>query len=405
MSAVGQEGPIVEKLSAPASMQLAAWRARARFLPILAIVLCLFRLRVRIFTTALPLNDFLFYWTGAKLFLSHADPYSMSAMTALERSLGWHHEPVALLYPPWVLPLVAGLGIFPFHSIHVAWRLVCLVLEAASVVTLWRYFGGSLRSAWIALAVLATYLPAGSAEQMGQITPLILAGLTLFLVLLRRNAWCLAGMMMVLLGLKPHLLYLVIAAVVLWAIQERRWTLLAGAAGAFGASAAAAIAVNPHALGYFQSAHPALDISCGVGGVLRELFGIQHAWLQFVPTIAGAVWLAAHWQRNRRAWRWDEQMPMVLLVSLCTAPYSWAHDFVLALPAILALAVRLYRTGSDWVLASTMYLVAQLIIFAYLQDAPKPWQSLACMLWLAVYATGDWRPRSAVSIGPLEQPA
>jgi hypothetical protein len=402
----GAEEDLTNGTSAPALRREAAQRQWLRYLPALAVALMLFRFRVRIFIAPLPLNDFLFYWTGAKLFLAHADPYSMTAMTVMERSLGWTHEPVALLYPPWVLPLIAGFGMFPFHAVHAGWRLICMVIEAASVLALWRYFGGSRRSAWIALAVLATFLPAASAEQMAQLTPLILGGFTVFLLLLKRNAFATAGITLLLLSLKPHLMYLVVAAVILWAIQERRWALLAGAAGAFAAVTAAALSINPLALGYFQSAHPALDISCGVGGVLREVFGMEHRWLQFLPTGAGAVWLAIHWRRHRHAWQWEEQVPLLLLVSLVMAPYSWAHDFVLALPALIALAVKLYDSGSDWTVAAALYGAAQIIIFAYLQDAPKPWQSLACALWLVVYLVA--LPTAAdteATVELLEQPA
>jgi hypothetical protein len=97
---------------------------------------------------------------------------------------------------------------------------------------------------------------------------------------------------------------------------------------------------------------------------------------------------------------------LLLLVSLVMAPYSWAHDFVLALPALIALAVKLYDSGSDWTVAAALYGAAQIIIFAYLQDAPKPWQSLACALWLVVYLVAlPTAPGAEATVELLEQPA
>ena len=49
------------------------------------------------------------------------------------------------------------------------------------------YFGGEKRQRWIGVLVLLTFLPAASAEHYGQVTPLILGGLTIFLLALRRQ--------------------------------------------------------------------------------------------------------------------------------------------------------------------------------------------------------------------------
>jgi hypothetical protein len=369
-----------------ASRSAAAWRLWLRYLPAIAIALTLFRFRVRIFITPLPLNDFMIYWAGAKLLLARADPYSVAAITGIERSLGWTHGPHLLLNPPWSFPMFVWLGLFPFGVIHAACRLLAVGVEGVSVVLLWRYFGGDRKFSWIALVVLATFLPAGSAEQMGQITIPMLAGVTAFLFLMRRRMYFFAGAALLVAGAKPHLLLLLLIAILLWCVQERLWSLLAGAAIAYAVSAVAVIDFDPRVLGYLHSsAQSAIETQCGVGGVLRELFGMQHGWLQFVPTLAGAAWLFRHWQRHRLSWRWEDQAPLLILVSLSTAPYSWAHDFVLALPALIGLAVKLYDSASDWTVAAALYVAAQLVIFAYLQDAPKPWQSLACALWLVVY--------------------
>jgi len=162
--------------------------------------------------------------------------------------------------------------------------------------------------------------------------------------------------------------------------------MLAGAALAVGVSAAAVAGFNPLVLTYLHGAsQPAIETMCGPGGVLREIFGMQYGWLQFVPTAAGMAWLPIHWRRHRRNWDWMEQTPLLIMASLALAPYNWAHDFVLALPAVIAVAVRVYHRPSEWLSTAALYLGVQLIIFAYLQDVPKPMQSLGCTLWLAFY--------------------
>ena len=383
--------------SAPPAAPQPVAMSRWRLLPAVLFCLDLLRLRVLLLLAPLPINDFLVYWASGRLFLTGANPYSVPAIFAIERSIGWPFtHPMSLLYPPWSFPFVALFGVFSFHTAQYAWLAVSLVLEAISAVALWRYFGGEKSKQWIALVLFATFLPIGSAEQMGQITPLILAGLTAFLFLLRRQRYLLAGACLLTLGLKPHLIYLVLLALLLWTIQTRRWSLALSAIFFYASSTIAAIAFNRNVLDCFHgTVHDAVDISCGVGGALRSIFGMQHTWLQFLPTAIGTAWFAHYWIRNRRGWTWEEHLPLLLLVSLGTSPHSWAHDYILALPSFVALTVAISRTRTDWLVASGLYLVVQYII-ADVAGLPSneagllsaEWMATASLLWLVLYLIG-----------------
>jgi hypothetical protein len=361
-----------------------------RLLPAILICLDLLRHRVVLLFTPLPVYDFMTYWASGRLFLAGSNPYSITAMYAVERSIGWSYvQPLVMLNPPWALPIVALLGLLPFHTAHLVWLAVSLILEAVSAIALWRYFGGEKKMQWIALVLFVTFLPLGSAEHMGQITPLILAGLTAFLFLLRRQRYVLAGVCLLTLGLKPHLLYLVLLALLLWTIQTKRWALASSAIFTYGSATLAAILFNRNVLGYFHgTVQAAVDTSCGVGGTLRSIFGMQHTWLQFLPTAIGTAWFASYWIRNRRGWTWEEHLPLVLLVSLSTAPYSWAHDYILAFPSFIALTVAISRTRTDWLIASALLLVVQIEIYSLIDPTSKAWLATASLLWLVLYKIG-----------------
>jgi hypothetical protein len=290
-----------------------------------------------------------------------------------------------MLNPPWTLPFAALLGFLPFQIAHYAWLVVSLSLEAVSSIALWRYFGGEKRYQWIALALLATFLPAGTAEHMGQITPLILVGLTAFLFSLRYHRYWLAGACLLVLGLKPNLLYLVILAIILWTIRSRKWSLILSAVFVYAIAVSVAIIFDHNVLGYFHgTVHAAVDTSCGVGGVLRSIFGVQQVWLQFLPTPIGVAWFALYWKHHCRQWQWEEHLPLVLLVSIGTSPYFWAHDFILAIPAFIALAVMVARNGNDWLNTSELYLSVQLVIL-WIGSFSKPWMATASLLWIVLY--------------------
>ena len=275
---------VISRNSAAAAR--AGWRAA-----LLPLVMCapFVGRRLMLLLTPQPLNDFMIYWSAGRLFVTGKNPYSVSAMGAIERGLGWgYKETLVLLYPPWALPFVAPLGLMPFAVAHSVWLLLSIVIECVCALALWSYFGGQRKLRWVALLIVATLLPAGTAEHMGQITPLILAGVTGFLLALRRERYALAGVCLLLFGLKPHLLYLVLLAIVLWSVEQRKWMVPIAAAVAAAFAALVAVSVNREVLGYFHGGmNAALDYSCGVGGALRALFGVQHVWLQFVPCVVG----------------------------------------------------------------------------------------------------------------------
>jgi len=355
---------------------------------LLPLVMCLpfFVRRVNLLRTPLPLHDFVTYWAAGKLFLAGQNPYSATGMLAIERMLGWpYRETLVMLNPPWALWLVAPLALLPFHTAHVLWLAVSLALEAVCALALWRYFGGEPSQRWIALVVLATYLPAASAEHMGQITPVILCGLTGFLLAVNRERYALAGVCLLLCGLKPNLVYLVLLAVLLWAVEQRHWKVLAAAALAAAATTLAAIGFNRGVMGYFHdTVNAAVQTPCGVGGALRAIFGVQHVWLQFVPCVVGVAWFAGYWLRHHRAWQWQERLPLLLLVSIGSAPYFWSHDFLVAIPAVIWLAIQVAR-ARIWVMAGAAYLLVQVVIMSADNGNSKVWMALASLLWIALY--------------------
>jgi hypothetical protein len=390
------------------SAAAAAQSDRKRVLPMDAIVasaLCIPLLieRAVLLASPMPMQDFMTYWSAGRLFLTGGNPYSMSATVAIDRSLGWAHEQqFVMLNPPWSLPFVAPLALMPFHVAHVLCLAISVLLEAVCSLVLWRYFGGSRRLQWIAIVVLATFLPAAAAEHYGQITPLILAGITGFFMALRSGRYRIAGACLLLFALKPHLLYLVLLAILLWSVQQRRWSIpIVGALAAAGA-ALASIAYNPNTLGFFHGTfQAALDTDCGAGGFLRTLFGRQHVWLQSLPSLLGLLWFGWYWLRHRRAWVWEQRLPLLLLVSIVTSPYFWWHDFTIGLPAIVALAVHLSRTGR-WAVAALFYLLLQMFIGSYGVSSKA---SAASLLWIVLYGlVRTLRARSPQGSAPESVP-
>lgn len=325
--------------------------------------------------------DFVTYWSAARLFLAHRSPYDPHLVLPVQQAVGWPFaQPVVMFCPMWTLPVVAACGLLPFATAQLLWLIVSIVLDGISAIALWRYFGGAWSRAWIALLVVLTFYPLNASERVGQITPLMLLALTAMLWLLRKRQWFLAGICTIGFGAKPHLLWLVLLALVAWCIQQRRWRLLTGAAGMLALFTAAAVAWDPAAGRYFQDIYGvAISTNCGIGAVLRMIFGEQKTWLQYVPCACGAAWFGWYWMRHRATWSWTQDLPLLLLVSIASSPYCWYRDYILALPTFIFLAAR-----GAW--RSPRVMVLWLLVQALVVAAPnEPEKALASVLWIAFW--------------------
>jgi hypothetical protein len=333
----------------------------------------------------LPYYDFHTYWFAGSLFLSGGHPYSSDAMLAMERL---HDQaitsPQVMVCPPWILPFLAVIATPSFRVAQIGWFIASLILNCGSSLGLWIYFGGAKRQAWIALFVAFAFIPMGGAEFMGQITPAILACITAFLLLNKAKWHFAAGVSMLGFGLKPHLLYLVLLGILLWALQRRVWSLLLGAICSYVSAALFAVIYNPFSLEYLHhSVGKALTVPCGLGWVLRSFFGLQHTWIPFLPSFFGLLWFVFYWARHRSTWDWPTHLPLLLIVSIASAPYYWYHDFILILPALIALAVAgAYRF--TWV--SAAFLGVQAVIVSADMLSPA-WMGVASLLWIPFYLT------------------
>jgi hypothetical protein len=342
----------------------------------------LLALRASMLFTPLALYDFIFYWASGHLFLTRGHPYSEAAMRVIVLSYGGNPAwPVMTFCPPWGMPMAGVMAILPFHLAQRIWFAISLALDCFSTLGLWIYFGGEKRKAWIAFLIAATFIPMGGAEYVCQITPLMLASLTILLLLLKSGRNFAAGLVLLGFGFKPHLLFLVLLAILFWIVKTRAWTMLAGAALSYGAAIATAQFCNPNSLDYLHNTvGTALNVSCGLGGALRSVFGTQHVWLQFLPCFLGVAWFLYYWVRNEKRWNWQIHLPLLLVVSVSTSPYCWNHDFILVIPALIAVAVRgAFRS----IAVAVAYLVVQAITFAL--GLPAVWASAAGILWMVFY--------------------
>jgi hypothetical protein len=332
----------------------------------LVILVALWRLAPAVLSVnRFPVDDFVEYWAAGRLNLTGGDPYSLEELAPLQRTVGLGDEATIRMWnPPWTFALVMPFALFSYPVGRLLWLLLNLSLLVAAVTYIWWYYDGPPKRRWVALLVLVTYMPALFVLRMGQIAPLMLAGLLGFLHFEERRRWFLAGAFAALVAIKPHLIYLFWIALLLWIIDRRVWKVPLGTLAALGSGIVVAWLANHEAVNQYLAAAaeylPWDWATPTIGGGLRYAFGYQHVWLLWLAPLAGGLWFLWYWRRQRLAWTWGQQLPLLLVVSLATTPYGWEYDQVVALVPILQAAIWIVTV--PWSRASTLLVIGYLAL-------------------------------------------
>lgn len=299
---------------------------------------------------AWPVDDFVAYWSAGRLQFTGGDPYSAAQLYPLQKAQGWPEEIAQMVWnPPFCLPVLVPFAIPPFRTGRGLWMAFHVALVAVSALWLWALYRGEPRRRILALLLAFGFVPTLVALRLGQIGPLMVLGAAAFLSGVQSGRWVIAGAGAALLALKPQLVYLFWVALPLWALVHRRWALLGGAAAILCLMTIISITQNPTIIGDYRAAvasHPPFEYATPtLGTALRLLFGRERHWLQFAPTALGLVWGLAYCLPRLRSWRWEEELPLLVLLSLFSTAYGWRYDQILLLPALLQAALCVMRDG------------------------------------------------------------
>ena len=331
-------------------------------------------------------DDAVEYWSAGRLNARGQNPYDPEALHRLERQAGrLLEDPLMMWNPPWLLALLMPLGLLPYPFARALWFLLHLTVVLLATVLIGKETH-PLSPLNPVLAVLAgfSFGPTLYALKIGHVTPLMLLAPLGFLACFRHQRWGTAGVMAALSLIKPHLLYLFLAAVFLDALAHRRWKIPLGFIGAVALTSGLATAANPRVWEQYVYAvthYPPKDWATPtLGGLLRFLLGAEHFWLQFLPPALGLIWLFFYWHRHRHAWQWERHIPLLVMVSSVTAAYGWTSDLLLTLIALIPLLLCLveirHRTLAIVLLSAYLVIDAISLInrwgqFSYVWMAPS----------------------------------
>jgi hypothetical protein len=330
-------------------------------------------------------NDYIEYWSSAKLFLSGMNPYSSAEVLALEKAHGFLLDsPLIMLNPPWSLPLVAWLGFFSERVGLVLWILIAVGCLVTSISIL------QVPSRYRVIALI--FAPVTGTLLMMQSSPFLLLGWSIFLRYHRTRPFV-AGAALSLMAIKPHLFLLVWIVLLLESICKKDVIPLLGFASSLAASSAVVTLRIPtvwqdywtliHGSSLANNYFPTLPT------LLRVSINVHWAWLALLPSAVATAWAVIYYLRNRLNWSWRHHGMLVMFLAIITSPYGWISDQVVLLPALneaISSGPRRYSMEIITVLNS----VAMVLICV--RSKACMWLPLVWLLWYA-YATSSKRLR------------
>ena len=300
-------------------------------------------------------RDFAAYWASARLLMTAQNPYSPGELLELQRKLGWQDaSPLMMWNPPWTFAVTLPFGLVDFASGQFLWLLLHVFLLLMSARLLWSIYGAATERYRLAWFLTVTFVPTVFVLVIGQIAPLVLAGLAGFLYFERQGKRVAAGAVVALTLVKPHFIYLFWVVFALWLLRRRQWSMLSSAAVVGVVAAAMPLLFNSSVYHQYIELFHRTDLQLPPdlpAPTLRnaaKLLQLNTGALQTLPSLIAVVWVVFYWRRHQSDWHWAERLPLVLIVSLTTSAYAWTFDQVIFLPAIIQGAGWLVRHRLPW---------------------------------------------------------
>lgn len=309
-------------------------------------------------------------WCGSRAALHHLDPYSTAVTTQIQRDMYGHllapgdlHDPEAFVYPPWIAFPLAPFTLLSWPTIEF---LFAILAPLALLATVWTWMHlcmprfDRIPAVAVGVLILASW-PAVWGCYQRQPSLFVMAAMAFSILLFRGGSNLLAGLLLALASVKPQLILLLGAWLLLIALRGHRWRFVA-----------------------------AFLVSIGVlVGASNILFhgSIQH-WIHAAIAYthaAGKVSLLTHLLGPRLGLAAD----LALLAALCVllwklrASSPQSPGFLHAVALILAVTACLIP-GNVFLLFNNLLLIPGILLFFQPPSASQPLQLFRTFAGLAL---------------------
>ncbi len=280
--------------------------------------------------------DFHPQWVALRSMLFEGkNPYSAEVLLTIQRQVYGRaalpdEDQETFPYPLSIIVIIGPLALLPLPVAQTVWLLLLEVSLLAFFVVAPKAVGWR-PPAWL-LAITALFMlglyPNVWAMILGQTAIVMAALIAIAWWGLRTGHWQIAGVCLALATIKPHLVFLLVPAVLIWAIYRQRWRLVIAFAITLGILILLPMLWRPTwpldwltAANYYSSFYsfdPPLAMLTG------------STWLGWLLAGVLLVWTAVAWRRTPDP---DWALSMVLVIAALAAPRATqANQLVLLLP-------------------------------------------------------------------------
>lgn len=209
------------------------------------------------FTSIVPgANDFIPRYEGARLYWQDGvDPYSVAATETIQRAIYGRlatpeEDQVLFVYPFYTVFMLLPLVWLPvsYSWIQAIWLVAVMFALIGAIFLIIKLLDWQLPPWLLALTLLWAIIFYNNTRTiiLGQFAAFILLWLAAALLALKyeRDVW--AGALLALTTIKPQMTFLLIAALFIWAVGQRRWRFMAGFAGGMALLAGLSFILQPN---------------------------------------------------------------------------------------------------------------------------------------------------------------
>jgi len=289
-------------------------------------------------------TDFKQYYTSSRLLLSGHNPYDFGLAETVQRQLGATDAVQVPYGPPTSLLPFLPLGLVDFGA-AVRWQLFFNIAMLALSGFLWgkMLFPKQDRMPLIAATSVFLWIPTLFLLGMGHVATWTLLGFTLWNYFLIGDKPVLAGVLLALSIVKPHLALGLVVYAGAVGIREKRHRMLAAFVGTVLLASVVTLLIRPTIWSEYLASLPQSDPAQWYGATLdgwcRLRLDRWHpgAGSYFRPAgivlaLAMLGWICAlGWRVRERA----TQGVLVPAICLCATPYAFSYDHVLVVPGLI----------------------------------------------------------------------
>ena len=353
--------------------------------------------------------DVICYWAAGKILASGQSPYDAELQTRVQHDYGWDkathgfgtYDFLPYYYPPWFGLLWVLLVPLGYEGTKTAWFFLNVEMVLVTGYLLKRNVPAA--PPLISLVLAPVFFFSFACVLLGQTALLVFFLIALAWQLLERrhDAW--AGVVLAWLTIKPQLTVVLLLAILLWAIRQRRWRVVAGFSAALAVLCLASTLVVPSWLIQMLNApqvtpsptehYPWIGNSWFL--VLKSLgmhgWGLVALYLAVALPFLGLIIRAA----LNRAYSLADLLSVSVLAAFFVTPYARHYDFpILLIPVMVLLAGRLPPlAGALLVLVLFLFPYGQLFWLADLkarQDSSGKFLLEATYFWVPLLVAAIW---------------